>query len=334
VTSQPGDSSLRHDRLQGGARRVAMGTIMPSHRKKLVRARIEKTGESYQQALRHVRSHAPRAAPAVASSPEAARVTRSRTVADTAFSIAVVRAEEGDRPETERLFVDPYASAFAAEGAHVAESTERFLAMPFLRDGVRLRTRFIDDCVRDALAAGLDQVVLLGAGFDTRGLRMTEVEAHHATVYEIDTPEQLARKRRALRGAGVRLPRRVVHVPADLDTADVDGELGGALARAGFRLGAGAMFVWEGVIGYIDDAAIDRSLRFMARTGGPRSRVAFTFADAAFFGKETAAARTSRCGFASCEEMAGDDLWRRYLPGEPHPHAWVMKVGLATVRQP
>jgi methyltransferase (TIGR00027 family) len=304
---------------------------MPSHLKELVRARMERTGESYQQALRHVRALEERAATVPSTPPDDARVARSRTVADTAFSIAVVRAEEGARPDGERLFVDPYASAFVAAGAHAAESTQRFLELPFFRDGVRLRTRYLDDCVRDGLAAGLEQVVLLGAGFDARGLRMTEIEARHATVFEVDTPYQLERKRRVLAGAGVKVPAHVRYVPFDFDSADLESELRGALEMAGFRGGAGAMFVWEGVIGYIDDAAIDRSLRFMVSTGGPRSRVAFTFVDEAHLGQERMDARTQRCGFASYEAIAMDGVWRRYLPGEPHPNAWVTKVGLATV---
>jgi methyltransferase (TIGR00027 family) len=218
---------------------------------------------------------------------------------------------------------------FAAAGAHAAEATQRLVDLPFFREGIRLRTRFLDDCVRDGLAAGLDQVVLLGAGFDARGLRMTEIGERRATVFEVDTPYQLDRKRRALTGAGVKLPPHVVYVPFDFGTPDLDSELGGALEVAGFRRGAGAMFVWEGVIGYIDDAAIDQSLRFIASAGGQGSRVAFTFADEAFLGDEPMAARTKRCGFASCEAIGSDDLWRRYLPGEPHPNAWLTKVGLA-----
>lgn len=299
---------------------------MPSHLKKLVRARMEKTGESHQQALRHVRMQE-----GATTSPGDATSGRSRVLADTAFSIAAVRAEEGSRPDGERLFVDPYASAFAAAGAHVAEQTRSFVELPFFREGIRLRTRFLDECLRAGLEAGLDQIVLLGAGFDARGLRIPEIEARGARVFEVDVPEQLARKRDALARAGVTLPRHVAHVPFDFETPDFDRELGAALEAAGFRRGGGAMFLWEGVIGYIDDAAIDQSLSFMASHGGPRSRVAFTFADAAFFGKETAAARTRRCGFTSCEELSGDDLWRRYLPGAPHASAWMMKVGLATV---
>jgi len=301
---------------------------MPSHLKDRVRARMQKTGESYQQALRHVRADHDEASASKPDSRE--RVARSRTIADTAFSIAVVRAEEEQRPAAERLFDDPYASFFAATGAHAAESTQRFLDIPFFRDGVRMRTRYIDDAVREGLKAGLDQVVLLGAGFDARGLRMPEIAACRASVYEVDTAEQLARKRKVLVAAGVKMPSRVRHVPFDFDAPDFGGALTSALEEKGFRPGAGAVFVWEGVIGYIDDSEIDQSLRFMASAGGPRSRLAFTFGQVGFE-TDTATDRTRRAGFGSCEEMAGGALWRRYLPGEPHENAWVMRVATAIV---
>jgi methyltransferase (TIGR00027 family) len=291
-----------------------------------------KTGESYQQALRHVRAQDETARPAAAESEERReRVERSRTVADTAFSIAVVRAEEGALPEAERLFEDPYAHLFAAAGTHAAESTQRFLDLQFFRDGVRLRTRFIDDAVRDGLAAGLDQVVLLGAGFDARGMRMREVSERDTRVYEVDTAEQLARKRTILSAAGIRIPANVVYVPFDFDAEDFETALAAALESNGFRRGAGAVFVWEGVIGYIRSDEIDRSLRFMASTGGPRSRVVFTFGMGSF-DPDTVAERTERAGFRSCEEFGGDDLWRRYLRGEPsYAHAYVMKLAIAIV---
>jgi hypothetical protein len=60
--------------------------------------------------------------------------------------------------------------------------------------------------------------------------------------------------------------------------------------------------------------------------------VTFTFVDETFLGNESMAARTSRCGLSSFDGVAGDELWRRYLAGEPHPTAWLTKVGLATVR--
>jgi O-methyltransferase involved in polyketide biosynthesis len=53
------------------------------------------------------------------------------TASDTAFSIAHVRALEGDRPPEERLFEDPYAAIFSAAGAHAAEGIRRFVEAPF-----------------------------------------------------------------------------------------------------------------------------------------------------------------------------------------------------------
>jgi methyltransferase (TIGR00027 family) len=305
-------------------------TTMPTRLKQLVVARMEKTGESYQQALRHVRAQEDHGESAPDASLRKERVARTRSISDTAFSIAVARAQEGRRPEAERLFEDPYASTFAAAGAHAEESTQRFLDLPFFSDGVRLRTRFIDDAVRDGLAAGLDQIVLLGAGFDARGLRMREISARSARVYEVDTVEQLARKRAILASARVKVPARIAYVPFDFDDPELETALAAALEAKGFRRRAGAIFVWEGVIGYIGAAEIDRSLCFMASEGGPRSRLAFTFGEGSF-DPDTAAARTRRAGFSSCEEIAGDELWRRYLPGDPHPNAFVMKIATAVV---
>jgi hypothetical protein len=54
----------------------------------------------------------------------------------------------------------------------------------------------------------------------------------------------------------------------------------------------------------------------------------FTYGEDSFY-PHTAAARARDAGFLSCEEIGGDDAWRRYLPGEPHPNAFVTKLGTA-----
>lgn len=249
------------------------------------------------------------------------------TVADTAFSIAVVRAEEGARPPEERLFADPYASLFRPEGADVIEATQRYVDLPFFREGVRLRTRFIDDAVREHVAGGLRQVVILGAGFDTRGLRMPELE--RARVFEVDFAEQLARKRALLAAGGVSLPDTIAHAGCDFE-GDWEPRLLADLAAHGFRAGAGALFVWEGVIGYIDSPAIDRSLAFMVRAGGRGTRVVFSFAQPAI-DPDTVEQRTNRAGFTRVEDVGCDELWRRHLPGEPHPVAAILRLGIASV---
>ncbi len=92
-------------------------------------------------------------------------------ITDTAAAVARVRSWESQLPEGQRLFDDPYARLFGG-GEAADEAVERFLSAPIFREHVRLRTRFIDDAVRAALAAGLTQIVNLGVGFDCRTLRL------------------------------------------------------------------------------------------------------------------------------------------------------------------
>jgi methyltransferase (TIGR00027 family) len=248
------------------------------------------------------------------------------TVADTAYAIAAIRAEEAERPATDRLFADPYASIFVSAGAHAREGVERFLGLPFFRDAIRLRTRFIDDLVREPAHA---QLVLLGAGFDTRALRLPEIAQRGVRVYEVDLSEQLANKRAILAAAGVARPAWLEDVACDFNDPDFGEPLAAALEERGFRRGAGALFVWEGVVSYLGDEAMDRTLRFVARAGGSQSRVVFDAA-ASRFEPEPIGARAGRAGFAACEGVGLDALWRRHLPGEPHENAALVKMFVAS----
>lgn len=250
------------------------------------------------------------------------------TVADTAFSIAAVRAEEGLRAPHERLFDDPYAIMFRALGAHAEEGTKRYLDLPFFRDGIRLRTRFIDDVLRNTLDEGHDQIVLLGAGFDTRALRIPEIAARGARVHEIDLPDQLRRKRAAFAAAGVTLPEWISYIPCDLTAPDYEGTLPRALENAGFRRDREALIIWEGVTTYIGVAATDRSLRFMATLVAAGSQVVFDVGTS-FFHPATINEHALQAGFSACEAYGADELWRRYLTGEPHPAAGVFRMVVA-----
>jgi len=226
------------------------------------------------------------------------------TVADTAYSIAAIRADERE------LFADPYAKHFALAGAHAREGTERYLALPFFRDGIRLRTRYIDDAVREAVRDGFERFVLLGAGFDARALRMPELGGK--PVVEIDSNEQMARKREILERAGVVIPASNSYVGVDFARDDLSKAL---------MHGESTFFVWEGVIGYIDDRAIDASLRFMAGAAD-RVRVVLTL------GPDSIAPRAERAGFVVREEVDLAAVWRRHLAGEPDAGASYSKVAI------
>jgi methyltransferase (TIGR00027 family) len=248
-------------------------------------------------------------------------------VTDSAATVARVRAEEATLLPDERLFDDPYARLFHG-GAGADEVTALYFAVPFFKEGVRLRTRYIDDVVRAALADGLRHVVLMGVGFDCRAHRLPEIAIAGALVFEIDFAAQLEAKRATLARGGVTLPPRIQYVPCDFTDPAFDASLAVALAAAGLRRDAGVCFVWEGVSGYLADEAIDRSLRFMAEAGGPGSRLVFNYQtirlDAA-----NVAARVRAAGFTSLEEHTCDALYRRYVGGTPPPGGDVFRLVLA-----
>ena len=199
-----------------------------------------------------------------------------------------------------------------------------------VREFAPLHQQWIDTVDRLRWLAGIDQVVLMGAGFDARALRLGEIAARGARVYEVDFPVVLERKRALLEAAGVKAPSHVAYVACDFMNPDFAASLRSDLAASGFRLGGGALFVWEGVIAYIDRAAVDRTLAFMANAGGSRSRLTFEYAAEAF-APDTAAKLTAAAGFDRFVEVPYDDLWRRWLNGEPHPNASIPRSVVASI---
>ncbi|OLR93881.1 SAM-dependent methyltransferase [Actinokineospora bangkokensis] len=194
-------------------------------------------------------------------------------VGATAIGVAAVRARESLRRD--RLFHDPHAQRFlhAAGWPTPAGEYER----PD-RDGlprwnmvvlsIPIRTRFVDDCLRDATAGGCGQVVVLGAGLDTRAFRLDWPAG--TTVFEVDVPEVLAFKDSVLAGEGPRCARRV-SIPADLTL-----EWAAPLLAAGFDPAAPTAWVAEGLVGYLSTEQNDSVLRELGRLSAPGSRLVVT----------------------------------------------------------
>lgn len=201
----------------------------------------------------------------------------------TAEYVALFRALEAGRRRP--LFYDPFASSFLGLGLRTAAALGRIPLLgglvpayidrryPGPRPSAVARTRAIDDATTEALEAGATQLVILGAGYDTRPYRLPA--AAGAAVFEVDHPDTQARKIGPIAGALGRLPANVRFVPVDFAVDDV----GDSLAAAGLDQGAPTFFIWEGVLGYLEPDAIDAMLRWMASTGAPGSRVVFTYID-------------------------------------------------------
>ena len=209
---------------------------------------------------------------------------RPDAVSQTALGTAAGRAIESCRDD-DRLFDDPYALGLLPRSHRTMVRLLRLpvlgpalLAMrerqiPGIMGNLWCRTRFIDDTFREAMAAGFRQVVILGAGLDTRAYRL--VDTHDVTVFEVDHPSTQAWKREQIEHLDPTHRSHVRFVPVDLDRDD----LRAAMSAAGFCTGIRTLFIWEGVTQYLTEKAVGATLRFVSTAVPPGSRLVFTYID-------------------------------------------------------
>ncbi|KYF98510.1 hypothetical protein BE20_34750 [Sorangium cellulosum] len=146
---------------------------------------------------------------------------------------------------------------------------------------VALRTRAIDDALREAVARGTSQLVVLGAGLDSRAMRLPELAG--VQVFEVDHPStqrdkverlaSLARGDGSAAGAPELEARGLERVPVDFERDRLDE----ALLAAGFRPAEPTFWIWEGVAVYLTREAIEATLRLTAALSAPGSRIALTY---------------------------------------------------------
>jgi methyltransferase (TIGR00027 family) len=209
---------------------------------------------------------------------------RDGTPSRTAQWVAATRSLGRLLPQAVRIADDPYGLAFASPrlarliddvDARPGGRATAITRIPGLSTWIvymQVRTRVIDDAVRAFATAGGRQVVVLGAGYDCRALRLPELEP--AQVYEIDHPATQDHKRDVLERLAVVSPAR--YLAWDFETHPMD-DLPGALADAGHDPTAPTFTIWEGVTMYLTEGAIDASLRAIASWSAPGSELAMTY---------------------------------------------------------
>jgi methyltransferase (TIGR00027 family) len=133
-----------------------------------------------------------------------------------------------------------------------------------------LRMVAIDECVRQSIEDGIEQVVIVGAGLDTRAWRLDELAA--ARVLELDLPGTQEAKQLRLAGTPARAAQ-VDFVPVDLHRADLDWVLG----DAGHDRDAPTLWLWEAVAMYIPPASVHATAEVLGARSAAGSRLAMTF---------------------------------------------------------
>jgi len=196
----------------------------------------------------------------------------------TAEGVALIRASESAKPENERICYDPYAIRFIPpeilahfrtlspeqqEASRAAYDRE----FPGQRNSIASRVRFFDDTIEEEIASGTRQIVIVGAGFDSRPYRIEEIR--RARVFEVDRAEIQKVKKTTVAQIFGSLPSHVTYLPIDLAA----GSLFAALVGAGFDRTQRALFVMEGLLYYLPPALVRQLLGEIAGMTAPGSKI-------------------------------------------------------------
>lgn len=171
-------------------------------------------------------------------------MTTIRNVAGTAFVVAEFRNDENK--EAVPLYRDPFVHVFLNEDSKQAADriSESF---PPIRNNVRLRTRYFDDWLGRRLREGSRQVVILGAGLDTRAQRMA---MPGVVFFEIDAREIQALKKARLEEGGV--DPNTTYIGADyVAEGMID-----LLTANRFDVAVPTHVIWEGNTMYLNDVIV------------------------------------------------------------------------------
>jgi methyltransferase (TIGR00027 family) len=254
----------------------------------------------------------------------------------TALRVAMRRAAHQliDDP---KVFDDPLALQIIGDDRAAAlRARPRGYELPgrsALRAFLAARSRHAEDRIAEAVAAGVRQVVVLGAGLDTFAYR--HPYGPELRVFEVDHPASQAWKRRRLEATGIEVPGSLTFTPVDFERQT----LADGLAAAGLDRGAPAFYSWLGVTPYLARESVFRTLAFVAGSvagsgvtfdyGTPPSRLPWlkrwalrrmsarvasigepwvTFFDPAELDREVRA-----LGFACVEDLGTEELNDRYF---------------------
>jgi len=229
-----------------------------------------------------------------------------------------------------RVLDDPLALRMigAAATATLLTDRARFEARDLraLRAFIVMRSRYAEDALAAAVARGVRQYVLLGAGLDTFAYRRPHGD--DVRIYEVDHPATQAWKRERLREAGIAIPDSLTFAPVDFERET----LTEGLRAAGFRADALAFFSWLGVTVYLSATAVLQTLERVAGHAAG-SEIVFSFVPPRAASARTVGARAAslgepwmtffdpatlerdlrRMGFSHVEHLAPEEANRRYF---------------------
>jgi methyltransferase (TIGR00027 family) len=209
---------------------------------------------------------------------------KANTASRTAQYMALFRAVEATRPKSKRLFTDPYAINFLDKEL---QRVTKMAAWPIIgrliprlihnkgigaiSSGIA-RTKYIDDLLEVTIKEGSKQVIILGAGFDTRAVRLDFLK--NISIIEIDHPDTSNFKLEILKKNIAQLPGNVNYHQVDFN----EQSLNEIAEQAGISFLLPTTIIWEGVTNYLTKEAIDNTFHFTKQFISPFN-IIFTYID-------------------------------------------------------
>jgi methyltransferase (TIGR00027 family) len=182
----------------------------------------------------------------------------------TALGTAYLRAAHQILDAKPLILNDPFALILLGPDAEkrILNAVDRYMTpeAKALRSHVVLRSRYAEDRLKSSIERGVSQYIIVGAGFDTFGIRQP-AWAGHLRIIEVDHPNTQHLKRTKILDAGIPVPGNVVF--ADINFENESLEAG--LIRNGIRSDEPTFFSWLGVTMYLTEPAIDSTLKCMAK---------------------------------------------------------------------
>ncbi|NHJ40168.1 MAG: SAM-dependent methyltransferase [Asgard group archaeon] len=132
------------------------------------------------------------------------------------------------------------------------------------------RTKYIDEIFIKSLEENFEQILIFGAGFDSRGIRFLTSKSK-TIVYELDAPKTQEAKLKQLNKRSVEIPNNVVFISIDFNKESVRDKL----EQAGFKKGKKCLFILEGLIMYLDESAVNDTFKLIKDYAGKGSLIVF-----------------------------------------------------------
>lgn len=198
-----------------------------------------------------------------------------------AEGIAMQRFAETSKNKENRICSDPYAIHFIRpeiiefgknnpeEAKKLVEQMEQLL--PGLSSSIIARVRYFDDYLKTCLKNGIEQLVILGAGYDTRAYRIEELK-NTIEIYEVDHPSTQKFKKDIMEKLFGN-DDSVKYVPIDFETQKIDEEL----PKYGYRPDLKTLFIMEGLSMYIPKSAVENTLSFIKTCSKKGSSIIIDF---------------------------------------------------------